>query len=70
MYDSDSETNDPRYRYLGDKRGSCSLQISALQPGDEATLRFRVEANDLRATFTGQPGVTVTVSGKSIVLLW
>jgi len=69
VYDSDSERNNPRYRYLGDGEGDCSLQISGLQEGDDATLRFRVETNHSKGTFTGQLGVKVTVSGKSIVLL-
>lgn len=66
VYDSDPESdperNNPRYRYLGDKQGSCSLQISGLQEEDAGTLLFRMEANDRRATFTGPPGVRVTVS--------
>uniref|UniRef100_A0A8C9XW39 Ig-like domain-containing protein n=1 Tax=Sander lucioperca TaxID=283035 RepID=A0A8C9XW39_SANLU len=63
VYDSESNNNDPRYRYLGDKKGDCTLQISDLQEKDDATFRFRVETNDVRASFTGQPGVSVTVAG-------
>ncbi|XP_039662959.1 uncharacterized protein LOC120563014 isoform X2 [Perca fluviatilis] len=62
VYDSESN-NDPRYRYLGDKKGDCTLQISDLQEEDDATFCFKVETNDPRATFTGQPGVRVTVGG-------
>ncbi|KAF1388559.1 hypothetical protein PFLUV_G00091530 [Perca fluviatilis] len=61
VYDSESQNNDPRYRYLGDKKGDCTLQISDLQEEDDTTLRFRVVANDPRATFTGRSGVRVTV---------
>ncbi|KAK1894800.1 Sialoadhesin, partial [Dissostichus eleginoides] len=61
VYDSDSERNNPRYRYLGDKEGNCSLQISGLQEEDEATLRFRVETNPSRGSFTDRRGVKVTV---------
>ncbi|XP_039653108.1 uncharacterized protein LOC120557143, partial [Perca fluviatilis] len=61
VYNSESQNNDPRYRYLGDKKGDCTLQISDLRKEDSATFRFRVETNDPRATFTGQPGVRVTV---------
>ncbi|XP_035861700.1 uncharacterized protein LOC116056229 [Sander lucioperca] len=63
VYDSKSNNNNPRYRYLGDKKGDCTLQISDLQEKDDATFRFRVETNDPRASFTGQPGVRVTVAG-------
>ncbi|XP_078101574.1 sialoadhesin-like, partial [Sander vitreus] len=61
VYDSKSNNNDRRYRYLGDKKGNCTLQISDLQKKDEATFRFRMEANDPRGHFTGQSGVRVTV---------
>ncbi|XP_059195958.1 sialoadhesin-like [Centropristis striata] len=68
VYDSESRNNDPRYKYLGDKSSTCTLQISDLQEGDNATLRFRVEAKDGRGSFTGTNGVKVTVSGKSIII--
>ncbi|XP_056235825.1 cell adhesion molecule 4-like [Seriola aureovittata] len=64
VYDSDSKTNNPsdtRYKYLGDKTGNCTLQISNLQKRDEATFRFRMEADDSAGHWTGQSGVNVTV---------
>ncbi|XP_038568325.1 uncharacterized protein LOC119898207 [Micropterus salmoides] len=62
VFDSSSGNNNPRYKYLGDKKGNCTLQITDVQKEDEATLRIRIEADDSRAHFTGQPGVNVTVS--------
>ncbi|XP_045901456.1 obscurin-like [Micropterus dolomieu] len=62
VFDSSSQNNNPRYKYLGDKKGNCTLQITDVQKKDEATFRFRMEANDDKAHFTGQPGVRVTVS--------
>ncbi|XP_039662132.1 uncharacterized protein LOC120562485 [Perca fluviatilis] len=61
VYDSESNNNDPRYRYLGDKKGDCTLQISDLQEKDDATFVFRVETSDHRATFTDKSGVRVRV---------
>nr|XP_033496890.1 B-cell receptor CD22-like [Epinephelus lanceolatus] len=61
VYDSKSDKNNPRYRYLGDKKGNCTLQITDLQTDDNATFRFRVETNHCKATFTGPPGVKVIV---------
>ncbi|KAK2845206.1 hypothetical protein Q5P01_011865 [Channa striata] len=61
VYDSQSQVNHPRYNYLGDLKGNCTLQIRDLQKGDEATLRFRMEANHTGGHFTNQTGVTVTV---------
>ncbi|XP_038568318.1 uncharacterized protein LOC119898199 isoform X2 [Micropterus salmoides] len=62
VFDSSSGNNNPRYKYLGDKKGNCTLQITDVQKEDEATFRFRIEADDSRGHFTGQPGVSVTVS--------
>lgn len=70
MYDSDSKTSlNPRYKYLGDKVENCTLQITDVQKIDEATLRFRMEANDDSGHYTGQSGVTITVAGKSQILV-
>ncbi|KAL7393255.1 hypothetical protein ABVT39_008638 [Epinephelus coioides] len=66
VYDSESNKNNPRYRYLGDKKGNCTLQITNLQKDDNATFRFRVETNHGKATFTGPPGVKVTVENTSM----
>lgn len=65
VYDSEANNNDPRYKYLGDKKSNCTLQITDVQPRDEATLRFRMEANHVNGHFTGQLGVSVSVAGKS-----
>ncbi|XP_054476920.1 uncharacterized protein LOC129109028 [Anoplopoma fimbria] len=65
VYASDlkyNHINNPRYRYLGDKKGDCSLQITDVQEEDDATLRFRMEANTRSADFTGQAGVKVTMT--------
>nr|XP_046254525.1 uncharacterized protein LOC124064272 [Scatophagus argus] len=62
VYDSQSERNDSRYKYLGDKTRNCTLQITEIQKKDEATFRFRMEANDVRGHFTDQSGVNVTVT--------
>ncbi|KAM4581271.1 coxsackievirus and adenovirus receptor homolog [Odontesthes bonariensis] len=61
VYDSDSEDNDPRYQYLGDKKANCTLQITDLQPKDDATFRFRMQADDPKGHFTNRTGVKVTV---------
>ncbi|XP_070823077.1 B-cell receptor CD22-like [Chaetodon trifascialis] len=62
VYDSQSESNDPRYKYLGDKTGNCTLQISDVQKEDEATFRFRMEGNHRVTHYTGRSGVNITVS--------
>ncbi|XP_063343121.1 B-cell receptor CD22-like isoform X2 [Pelmatolapia mariae] len=59
--DSDSTNNDPRYQYLGDMKTNCTLQIRDVQQGDNATFRFRMEADNSKGHFTNQTGVTVRV---------
>uniref|UniRef100_A0A3P8T0X3 Ig-like domain-containing protein n=1 Tax=Amphiprion percula TaxID=161767 RepID=A0A3P8T0X3_AMPPE len=65
VYNSESTENQPRYRYLGDKKGNCTLQILDLQANDDATFRFRMETKDPRGNFTGTKGVNVIVVGSS-----
>ncbi|XP_051812743.1 V-set and immunoglobulin domain-containing protein 2-like [Acanthochromis polyacanthus] len=65
VYDSESETNSRRFQYLGDKKGNCTLQISNVQMEDNATFRFRMEANVPVQNFTGKIGVNVTVNNNS-----
>lgn len=62
VYDSASANNNPRYKYLGDRKGNCTLQITDIQTEDDATFRFRVETSNIKATFTGPQGVEVTVT--------
>ncbi|XP_071324929.1 polymeric immunoglobulin receptor-like [Trachinotus anak] len=64
VYDSESITNrpiDPRYQYLGDMTGNCTLQIRNLQRRDSKTFRFRMEGIITAGHFTGKSGVNVTV---------
>ncbi|KAM6936332.1 HEPACAM family member 2-like [Lycodopsis pacificus] len=57
--------NNPRYRYLGDTKGNCTLQISGLKEEDDATLRFRMEGNTPLSFWTGQTGVRLTVDDET-----
>ncbi|XP_026173660.1 V-set and immunoglobulin domain-containing protein 2-like [Mastacembelus armatus] len=61
VYDSDSQTNDPRYQYLGDLTGNCTLQIRDVQRKDNTAFRFRMEADNVEGHFTNQTGANVTV---------
>ncbi|XP_053183699.1 B-cell receptor CD22-like [Scomber japonicus] len=62
VYDSASPTANPRYKYLGDMTGNCTLQISNIQMNDSATFRFRMEADDRAGHYIDQSGVNVTVT--------
>nr|AIK29208.1 putative junctional adhesion molecule A [Sciaenops ocellatus] len=61
VYDSDSTNNNPRYKYLGDQTGDCTLQITDIQTEDNKVFRFRMEAEDGKSHHTEQSGVSVTV---------
>ncbi|KAM9308966.1 uncharacterized protein KZ484_025089 isoform 2-T2 [Pholidichthys leucotaenia] len=65
VYDSKSSNNDPRYQYLGDRTTNCTLQIRDIQMRDNATFRFRMEAQNSKGHFTNQTGVAVTVVDRS-----
>ncbi|XP_036071873.1 uncharacterized protein LOC112136747 isoform X3 [Oryzias melastigma] len=67
VFDSDSLDVDPQFQYLGDMEGKCTLQISNIQLKDEATYRFRMEADHLAGHFTNQTGVTVQVEGNPVM---
>lgn len=62
MYDSNSTTPDPRYQYLGDKKGNCTLQIRNIQMIDNAIFRFRMEADNEKGHYTEVSGVRVRVT--------
>ncbi|XP_053183697.1 uncharacterized protein LOC128366961 [Scomber japonicus] len=61
VYDSASPTANPRYKYLGDMTGNCTLQISNIQRIDSTTFRFRMET-DHSIHYTERSGVRVTVT--------
>ncbi|XP_020515282.2 uncharacterized protein [Labrus bergylta] len=64
VYDSRSpNNNNRRYKYLGDLKKNCTLQIKNVNKmEDEATLRFRMEVNYTLGHFTGTSGANVTVT--------
>ncbi|XP_067094316.1 myelin-associated glycoprotein-like isoform X3 [Osmerus mordax] len=59
IYDSDSTTNLPRFKYIGDKKNNCTLQIENINR-DSNTYRFRFET-DPKNAFTNQSGVDIKV---------
>ncbi|XP_053744148.1 cell adhesion molecule 4-like isoform X2 [Synchiropus splendidus] len=65
VYDSRQPGLHPRYRYLGDKTGNCTLQITDVQHEDSTTFRFRMEAQNNTGHFTGQNGANVIVTGDT-----
>uniref|UniRef100_A0A3Q2D5J0 Ig-like domain-containing protein n=1 Tax=Cyprinodon variegatus TaxID=28743 RepID=A0A3Q2D5J0_CYPVA len=64
VFDSNSTNNNPRYQYLGDLKGNCSLQIRDVEMGDDATFYFRVEADEVEGSVLNTTGVKLTVVAK------
>nr|XP_015805129.2 uncharacterized protein LOC107379058 [Nothobranchius furzeri] len=62
VYDSNSSNNNPRYQYLGDMKSNCTLQVRDVQMIDNATFRFRMEADNVKGHFTKRgDGIDVRV---------
>ncbi len=60
-------SEDPEYsqrlQYLGDKQQNCAVRLSHVTPKDENEYRFRFTTNVTTGSWTGTPGVTLTVTG-------
>uniref|UniRef100_A0A8C5EF85 Ig-like domain-containing protein n=1 Tax=Gouania willdenowi TaxID=441366 RepID=A0A8C5EF85_GOUWI len=63
VYDSKSPQK-PGFKYLGDMKSNCTLQISDVQKQHNSTFRFRMEVNFTKGHFTNKTGVNLTVIGK------
>ncbi|KAG9335397.1 hypothetical protein JZ751_004718, partial [Albula glossodonta] len=65
-------SENPQYRgrvqYLGNKDHDCSFRITGLTENDSATYRFRFLTNTGGGKYTGQPGVTLTVTGLQVTV--
>ncbi|MBN3300059.1 CD22 protein, partial [Amia calva] len=66
VYHSGGGSISPEYQnrteYLGDKLKNCTLKIKDIRAADSGEYRFRFETKDPRGKWTGQPGVTLSVS--------
>uniref|UniRef100_A0A4W6EGZ0 B-cell receptor CD22 n=1 Tax=Lates calcarifer TaxID=8187 RepID=A0A4W6EGZ0_LATCA len=64
-------TTDPEYSRrvkYNCENNRCTLTITNLRESDSAVYKFRFTTNQHDGKFTGEPGVTVSVSGKNVVL--
>ncbi|KAG9335401.1 hypothetical protein JZ751_004722, partial [Albula glossodonta] len=63
-------SENPQYRgrvqYLGNKNYDCSVRITDLTESDSATYRFRFLTNTAEGRYTGEPGVTLTVTDLQV----
>ncbi|XP_064815897.1 sialoadhesin-like isoform X2 [Oncorhynchus masou masou] len=61
---------DPEYagrlEYHGDKKKDCTLRITDLRERDSAEYKFRLLTDQDGGTFTGSPGVTLSVTGLQV----
>eukprot|EP00063_Salmo_salar_P065961 XP_014040796.1 PREDICTED: uncharacterized protein LOC106593945 [Salmo salar] len=61
---------DPEYagrlEYHGDKEKDCTLRIKDLRERDSSTYLFRLLTDQEGGTYTGSPGVTLSVTGLQV----
>ncbi|KAG7315471.1 hypothetical protein KOW79_021559 [Hemibagrus wyckioides] len=53
-----------RVQYTQSSQNDCSLRITNLRERDTQTYRFRFYTNDPTGKYTGEPGVTLSVTGR------
>ncbi|KAG9329002.1 hypothetical protein JZ751_008484, partial [Albula glossodonta] len=65
-------SKNPQYRgrvqYLGNKDHDCRFRITGLTESDSATYRFRFLTDTEGGKYTGQPGVTLSVTGLQVTV--
>ncbi|XP_064872763.1 B-cell receptor CD22-like isoform X2 [Oncorhynchus nerka] len=73
MYDVENYVNlrkDPDYKgrvtYRSDKTNGHTLRITDLRESDSATYKFRFITDQTRGRYTGDPGVTLSVTGLQV----
>ncbi|XP_016117918.1 B-cell receptor CD22-like [Sinocyclocheilus grahami] len=63
-------SEDPEYsqrlQYLGDKQQKCTIRLSHVTQKDEHTYYFRFTTNVTDGKWTGNPGVTLTVTDLQV----
>uniref|UniRef100_A0AAZ3STP5 B-cell receptor CD22 n=2 Tax=Oncorhynchus tshawytscha TaxID=74940 RepID=A0AAZ3STP5_ONCTS len=61
---------DPEYAgrlvYNGDKKNDCTMTITDLRERDSATYKFRLLTDQEGGKYTGEPGVTLSVTGLQV----
>uniref|UniRef100_W5MCS0 B-cell receptor CD22-like n=1 Tax=Lepisosteus oculatus TaxID=7918 RepID=W5MCS0_LEPOC len=67
IYNSDNEPFRQKIVYLGNKQKNCTLMINDVEEIDNGRYKFRFQTNNPGGQWTGNPGVTLTVSGKVVL---
>lgn len=62
------EPNSHKAECLGDKKKNCTLKITNTRITDAGVYRFRFKTNVAGGDWTGQPGLMVSVHGKTLFL--
>ncbi|XP_015224199.1 B-cell receptor CD22-like isoform X1 [Lepisosteus oculatus] len=62
IYNSDNEPFRQKIVYLGNKQKNCTLMINDVEEIDNGRYKFRFQTNNPGGQWTGNPGVTLTVS--------
>src|SRR4029434_8572713 len=61
---SQKENYKDRVKFLGNKQNGCSMRMEGLTESDSGEYQFRFITNVTGGTYSGSPGVTLSVSSK------
>src|SRR4029434_10306143 len=61
---SQKEKYKDRVKFLGNKKNNCSMRMEGLRESDSGEYQFRIKTDISAETYSGSPGVTLSVSSK------
>ena len=63
---SKKEKYKDRVNFLGNKENDCSMRMEGLRESDSGEYLFRIITDDPKEKYSGNPGVTLSVSSKYV----
>ena len=63
---SQKEKYKDRVKFLGNKENDCSMRMEGLRESDSGEYKFRIITDFSAETYSGSPGVTLSVSSKYV----
>ncbi|XP_059423170.1 uncharacterized protein LOC132157941 [Carassius carassius] len=66
VYDSEANSNQRNFQYIGNKTSDCSLLISNINQAHSGVYKFRFITDKTDGHWTGDPGVDISVHDLSV----
>ena len=63
---SKKEKYKDRVKFLGNKKNNCSMRMEGLRESDSGEYQFRIITDISAETYSGSPGVKLSVSSKYV----